>query len=393
MIELSQAIIVFAVAFIVAYFMVPVSKRIAFKIGAVDYPGNRRINNIPIPRCGGIALYAGLVAACVVIIVGVSFFDWQILHSPEVADMNFILLFIGVSFIFAVGLIDDAIQLSPRIKFVGQILGCIIVVMAGVDIGVIRSPFFEGILDLGFLSYPLTVIYLLVFVNVINLIDGLDGLAAGIVAIVAGGLLFLMMNRGGSLFAIISLALIAVCLAFLRFNFYPASVFMGDSGSLLLGVMIGIIAVSGLARTQSLVVMLVPLVMAGVPILDTISAIIRRLRGHQPVQQADMGHIHHRLIHAGLSQRTSVLILYACTFLLAVVGCMLGEMRNVIGEWVVVVILAGILFIVIWRFGLFKPVLEHYYDNKGERGHRKPKNTDDAQAPERRDTSNDDTVK
>lgn len=376
MTDLFQSLIVFGVAFVVAYLAVPLSKNIAKKIGAVDYPGNRRVNNIPIPRCGGIALYIGLVASCVVILVGMHFFDWKIHHLFEINDINFFLLAIGVSFIFMVGLIDDVIQLSPRVKFCGQIVACIIVALSGISIGIVRSPFESGFVDLGWLDIPITVVYLLIFVNTINLIDGLDGLAAGIVVIVSAGLVFLMVSRGGSLFVLIAIALIAVCLAFLRFNFYPASVFMGDSGSLLLGLMVGIISIAGVVRTQSLVVMLVPLVMAGVPMLDTFSAIIRRLRGHQPVQQADMGHIHHRLFHAGFGQRKSVLILYACSAVLAFVGCLLGTVDTVLGQWIVVAILAIVLFVVIWRFGLFSPVLKHYFDNKSGRGSRTPPETE-----------------
>ena len=376
MIELFQALIVFGVAFVAAYLSVPLSKRIAGKIGAVDYPGNRRINNIPVPRCGGIALYLGLAAACVVILVGVHFFEWKIHYLFEINEINFFLLAIGVSFIFVVGLIDDVIQITPVIKFSGQIIACIIVALSGITIGVIRSPFESGFIDLGWLDIPITVVYLLIFVNTINLIDGLDGLASGIVVIVSAGLVYLMLSRGGSLFVLIAIALIAVCLAFLKFNFYPASVFMGDSGSLLLGLMVGIVSIAGVVRTQSLVVMLVPLVMAGVPMLDTFSAIIRRLRGHQPVQQADMGHIHHRLFNAGFGQRKSVLILYACSAVLAFVGCLLGTVNTVLGQWIVVVVLAIVLFVVIWRFGLFSPVLKHYYDNKSGRGSRTPPETE-----------------
>lgn len=376
MIEIFQALVVFGVAFLVAYLAVPFSKRIAVKIGAVDYPGNRRVNNIPVPRCGGIALYAGLVAACFVMLIGRHFFDWQVYHLFEINEINFLLLAMGVSFIFIVGLIDDVIQLTPVVKFGGQIVACIIVALSGITIGIVRSPFESGFVDLGWLDIPITVIYLLIFVNTVNLIDGLDGLAAGIVVIVCTGLLYLMISRGGSLFILIAVALIAVCLAFLRFNFYPASVFMGDSGSLLLGLMVGVISIAGVVRTQSLVVMLVPLVMAGVPMLDTVSAIIRRLRGHQPVQQADMGHIHHRLFNAGFGQRKSVLILYTCSAVLAFIGCLLGTVNTVMGQWIVVAVLAVGLFIVIWRFGLFSPVLKHYFDHKSGRGSRTPPETE-----------------
>ena len=374
MVEIYQALIIFAVAFIATYIMVPLSKRIAIKIGAIDYPGNRRLNSEPVPRCGGIALYVGLIAAVATIAIGVKVFGWRVPPFDELHNTNVILLLVGVSFMFVVGLVDDVTQLSPIAKFGGQVISAVLVALSGIAIDVIRSPFDNSFVELSWLAIPITVVYLVIFVNITNLIDGLDGLAAGIVAIVASGLLYLTAARGSVLFALICIALIGVCVAFLRFNFAPASVFMGDSGSLLLGLMIGIVSISGVARTQSLIVMLVPLVMAGVPLLDTISAVIRRTRGHQPVQKADMGHIHHRLMDAGWGQRKSVLILYACTAILAIVGCMLSSMSGQLSRWIVLIALAAVLFLIIWRFGLFKPVLKHYYDNKGGRGPRTPKN-------------------
>lgn len=374
MIEVYQVVVIFSVAFAVTYAMVPVSKMIATKIGAIDYPGNRRMNSDPVPRCGGIALYIGLLAAFVTIWIGIEFFGWQVSHFDELGNIKIPILLAGIAFMFVVGLIDDIWQLSPLVKFGGQIVAAFIVAISGITIETIRSPFSGAFIDLGFLDLPVTVLYLVVFVNITNLIDGLDGLAAGIVAIVAAGLLYLIIMRGSFIFALVCIALIAVCLAFLRFNFAPASVFMGDSGSLLLGLLVGIVSISGVIRTQSLIVMLVPLVMAGVPVLDTVSAIIRRMRGHQPVQQADLGHIHHRLMDAGWGQRRSVVILYLCSALLAIIGCFLASMTGQLSRWVVLIVLAIILFIVIWRFGLFKPVLKHYYDNKGGRGPREPKN-------------------
>lgn len=167
-------------------------------------------------------------------------------------------------------------------------------------------------------------------------------------------------------------ALIAVCLAFLRYNFFPASIFMGDSGSLLLGLLVGIISITGVVRTQSFVVMLVPLVIAGIPLLDTVSAIIRRSRGHKPVGQADMGHIHHRLLRAGLGQRRAVAVLWVCSAVLAFVGTMLGSFSGPV-RWAIFFGLAVVMFFIIWKFGLFKPVLRHYYDNKGKHGPRTPR--------------------
>ena len=140
---------------------------------------------------------------------------------------------------------------------------------------------------------------------------------------------------------------------------------------MLLGLSVGVVSVAGVVRTQSFVVMLVPLVIAGVPFLDTVSAIIRRKRAHQPVEQADLGHIHHRLMRAGLSQKRSVAVLWVCSAVLAVTGCLMGGLAGPV-RWAMMVALAVALFFVIWRFGLFKPVLKHHYDNRGRRGPRVP---------------------
>lgn len=370
--EWYQAVIVFAVAFAVAYCMVPVSKKIAFRIGAIDYPGYCRMNREPIPRCGGIALYVGLIAACFTMFLGVRFFDWDLHDLYILSDVNYIVLFIGVTTMFTVGLVDDITQLSPGVKLAGQIVAATVVTLSGITIGAVRTLVVGDYLSLGWIDYPLTVLYLVVFVNITNLIDGLDGLASGLVAIVAGGLLYLVLMRGSFTLVLVCLALIAVCLAFLRYNFFPASVFMGDSGSLLLGLVVGIVSVVGVVRTQSFVVMLVPLIIAGVPVLDTVSAIVRRKRLHQPVKDADLGHIHHRLMRAGLSQKRSVAVLWLCSAALVLVGCLMGSFSGPV-RWMVCIVLAVVLFFVIWKFGLFKPVLKHHYDNRGKRGPRVPR--------------------
>ena len=372
MLAMHQALTVFFVAFIVTYLMVPVSKKIAVLIGAIDYPSNRRLNTDPVPRCGGIALYVGLVAACLSVLIAERFFGWDIVDLYVLSGVNYILLFIGITMMFAVGLVDDIIQMSALPKLLGQVVAAIVVAVAGVTIGTVRSVTDGDYVDLGWLNYPLTVLYLVVFVNITNLIDGLDGLATGIIAIVATSLLYLVLMRGSATLAMACVALIAVCLAFLRYNFFPASIFMGDSGSLLLGLLVGIISITGVVRTQSFVVMLVPLVIAGIPLLDTVSAIIRRSRGHKPVGQADMGHIHHRLLRAGLGQRRAVAVLWVCSAVLAFVGTMLGSFSGPV-RWVIFFGLAVVMFFIIWKFGLFKPVLRHYYDNKGKHGPRTPR--------------------
>ena len=362
----------FAVAFLVTFATVPLAKRIAVLVGAIDYPSNRRINTKPVPRCGGIALYLGLTAAALTVFVGVRFFGWKLEQLYALTDVNYVLLYIGITMMFLIGLIDDITQLSPLVKFGGQIAAALIVVIAGISVGTVRIPITGEYVDFGLLDTPISILYLVVFVNIINLIDGLDGLASGVVAIVAAALLYIVLSRGNMIFSFACIAIIGVCLAFLRYNFFPASIFMGDSGSMLLGLLVGIVSIIGVARTQSFVIMAVPLAIAGVPVLDTLSAIVRRLRGHQSIGQADMNHIHHRLMRSGLSQKRSVAVLWTCTALLAIAGCIISSFSGPI-RWVVFCILFTVVFIVIWHFGLFKPVLKHYYDNFGARGPRMPR--------------------
>ena len=369
--ELYQVAIVFAVAFVVTYAVVPACKRIAKLVGAIDYPSNRRVNAKPVPRCGGIAIYLGLVAGVFTVFLGVRFFGWDLENLYRLADVNYPLLYLGVTAMFAVGLVDDITQLGAWSKFAGQVIAAALVVYSGISIGAMRVPITMDYIDLGWLDYPLSVLYLVVFVNITNLIDGLDGLAAGLVAIVTASLLFMVFGRGNATLVFMCVTVIASCLAFLRFNFFPASIFMGDSGSMLLGLVVGIISVVGVARMESFVIMLVPLAVAGVPVLDTISAIVRRLRGHQPLGQADMNHLHHRLMRTGLGQKRSVAVLWLCTAVLAFTGCVISTYSGPV-RWVLFVVLFVAVFGVIWYFGLFSPVLKHHYDNRGRRGPREP---------------------
>ena len=365
--------IVFGVTFAVTFVCVPLSKRIATVLGAIDYPSNRRVNVKPIPRCGGIALFLGLHAGIATVLVGMKFFGWDLNNLYEVTGIDYFLLYAGVVLMFCVGLVDDITQIKAWPKLIGQVVAASIIVAAGVSIGIMRLPFSNTYIDLGWVNYPLSVLYLVAFVNIINLIDGLDGLASGTVAIMAAALLYLVVQRGNMTLAFACIMLVAVCLAFLCFNFYPASVFMGDSGSMLLGIALGIVAIAGVTRAQGFVLALVPVAIAGVPVLDTLSAIVRRLRGHQSIGHADTEHIHHRLMKSGLGQLRSVAVLWTCTAILAVASIAISSFHGPI-RWAVVVLLLLIVLVVIWRFGLFKPVLRHHYDNYGKTGPRQPRN-------------------
>lgn len=367
-----QALVVFAVSYTVTYAMVPVSKRIAYAMGAIDYPGERRVNEQEVARAGGIALYTGFMAGCVALYICIHFFNWPFEDLYSVRGVDYVLLFLGVTIVFIVGLIDDVSPLSPRSKLAGQIVAATVICLSGVTIGSLRWVFTGDYIALDWLDYPVTVVYFLIFMNAINLIDGLDGLAAGIVAIVAAGLLYLIYVRGNITLVMFCIMIIAICLAFLRYNFHPASIFMGDSGSLFLGTLIAILSVSGVARSQGIAVFIIPLVIAGVPIIDTGTSIIRRMREGKRIDEADMEHVHHRMLASGMSHTRTVLILYAFSAVLAFAGCYMGSFNGP-RRWSAIAILAIVAFIVIWRMRLFEPVLQHHYRRRDKSEPRRQK--------------------
>ncbi len=217
-------------------------------------------------------------------------------------------------------MIDDIIDLTWWIKLLGQIAAAGLVVAAGLRIDYIGSPTGGGLILLGLLSVPVTMVYLVGFANVINLIDGLDGLAAGVTAIAAMSLLALAAPANRLDAAVLAAALIGACVGFLRYNFNPASIFMGDSGSMFLGFTLATISLLGVMKTTAAIALAVPLIIIGVPIFDTVSAIVRRIRSNRPIHKPDRGHIHHRLLTRGFNQRQTVLIIYVWSAALAIGG-------------------------------------------------------------------------
>lgn len=362
-----ECIALFLAAGVATMLLVPVAKRIAIHFDAIDYPSARRVNMLPVPRMGGIALLGGLIVALAVLFVGVGFLGWK---NPFVAhpdlSVNYFGVALGVVVIFFVGALDDVLDLKPKPKLLGQIIAACIVAASGVLLSDIRNPFGEGYIEFGWLAYPITVFYLVAFANVINLIDGLDGLAAGIAAISAATIFVFSVLTGRPDSAAMSIILFGICLGFLRYNFNPASIFMGDSGALLLGFSLGVVSLFAVARSALFVSLFVPILAAGVPIMDTAFAIIRRKRAHRPVDEADRGHIHHRLLEAGFTQRATVLIMWAWTAALALCAVLITELNG----WARILILVVIAVITgygIIKLRLLQPVLLHHYNPRGKR--------------------------
>lgn len=372
-VTLRHFLVLGLLAFVVTYLCVPLARRLALRLDAVDYPSARRVNKRPTPRMGGIAMACGVFATLLIEIAGEYFLGWAgfYIHSNG-SGVNHAGVMLGILFIVLVGAMDDVYSLKPSVKLGGQTLGACIIAGSGLLLSNIANPLGDGFIEFGWLSFPLTVLYLVCFMNVINLIDGLDGLAAGISAIASFFLFVIAFGRGLEETAMLSIVLLGVALAFLRYNFAPASIFMGDSGSLLLGSMIGVISLMGVMRSPTFIVLAVPLVIAAIPIFDTAAAIVRRLYHHQPIQQADRKHLHHMLLRKGYGVRKSVLIVYAWTALL---GIGAYGMSNAHG--VAVFALFGVLlvasFFILWKIGIFDDVLRHYYHGRHLRQEDKPR--------------------
>lgn len=364
--------VLFAVAAVVTICLTPLARKLAIKLDAIDYPSARRVNMLPIPRMGGVAIFGGILAALVVAGFGVYAFGWV---DPFIdyngIEVNYWGVLLGTVLIFLVGAVDDVVDLNPKAKMLGQIVAACVVAGSGLLFSSIHNPFGEGYIEFGWVAYPLTVFYLVAFANVINLIDGLDGLAAGITGISAITILLFAVLTGRFDAALFSVILVGVCAGFLKSNFFPASIFMGDSGALLLGFSLGIISLFAVARSALFVSLLVPILAAGVPILDTFFAIVRRKREHRPIDEADKGHIHHRLMRAGFSQRATVLIMWAWTALLAACGVIITWADNLVRIPIFLIACAVTAYAIV-KLRLLGDALSHHFNPRRKPELREP---------------------
>lgn len=354
------ALLLFAVSLVVTLATVPLATKIAWRVGSVDYPSRRRVNTKPTPRMGGIAVFLG---------IAVAFVAWAVLAAPlglpapssaVQGGVNIWGVVLSVAVMFAVGIIDDAIQLTALNKFFWQIVAAVVAVLSGVVIGDIASPF-GGCLSMGALAYPVTVLVLVSFANIINLIDGVDGLASGVTAICCAALGVISLMTGEAASAALCAAVVGATLGFLRWNFNPAKIFLGDSGSLLLGFSLGIAATLVNTGTTTASMLLAPVVMVGVPILDTFAAIVRRSRVGVSIGTPDKGHIHHRLLKRGLGQRALVGVIYAITALLCVFAFVITQVPYA-WKGAIVVALAALALLLGVYLQMFVPVVRRRFD-------------------------------
>lgn len=336
-------ILCFSIAFVMALVLTPVAKSIAYKIGAIDVPKDkRRMHKEPTPRLGGLAIYFGFLIS----IVFFARLDKQLLG-----------ILAGSLIILIVGIIDDVKQIRASIKLVAQIIAALIVAFCNVRISAISMPVGlvdGGILSLGIFSIPITVLWIVGATNAVNLIDGLDGLAAGICSIATFSLFFIAILAGEASVAILAAALAGSCLGFLPYNFNPAKIFMGDTGSTFLGYMLSIICIQGLFKGYVVISFIVPFLILGLPIFDTTFAILRRIKNKKPIMSPDRGHLHHRLMDMGLSQKQTVAILYVIAMILGLSAVMVvGQ-----GAYTALILVACAL---LFTFFSGKIIFEHHH--------------------------------
>lgn len=305
-------IVSFVIAVAVAYFATPHVKELAIKAGAMDTPNERKVHREPIPRMGGLAIYFGVVAAV--------FISMKINH--EILG-----IFVGGSIMLAVGIIDDIKQLSAKIKLAGQILAAMALIAFGVRIEWLTNPF-GSMIYLDYLSIPVTILWIVAVTNTVNLIDGLDGLAAGVSSIASITILFVALQQNLWMVALLTAAIAGSALGFLFHNFNPAKIFMGDTGSLFLGYMLAAVSIMGAVKGAATIALFVPIVALGLPIMDTAFAIIRRYHHGVPIFRPDKGHLHHRLLAMGLSQKQVVLSMYVISGLLGLSAIILSEVSQ-----------------------------------------------------------------
>ena len=297
----TDAILAFIAAAAVAWLLVPYAERLAFKVGAIDMPKERGLHDRPMPRLSGLAILAGVELA-----------GW--IWLPDDGQSRAILL--GAVAIAAVGVVDDIRGLPALPKLIGQTAAALIPVCAGVRVDNLTLPFVGGF-DLGWTAYPLTVLGIVAVVNVINFLDGVDGLAAGVCTIAAVTLAAIALSLDRNAAGVLAALTAGAALGFLRHGFPPASSFMGDTGSNLLGYLLATASVQGALKTNAVIALAFPLIVLAVPILDTGFVVAKRLKYRQPIYQADAWHFHHRMANKGFSQRRTIAYLYAWTMVMS----------------------------------------------------------------------------
>ncbi len=326
----NLALATFVIALAIAAAATPLVRRLALHVGMVDEIGERRMHDIPKPRIGGIAVYLGFLTALFSVV------GFAIANTTRLHGLNEIHQFLGILFggtlILIVGIWDDIMGMKPRWKFLAQIGVALVSMFYGFVIHGINNPFLPGgdwVAIPLWLGIPLTLVWYLGMINAINFIDGLDGLLSGYTAISGLALLLIALLQGHVVVALILAALIGGALGFLPYNFNPAKIILGDSGSLFIGYVFATVAIVGTSKTAISISLILPLIALGLPIADIAATILRRTRAGKKITEADRGHFHHQLIFRfGLNVKQAVLLIYAICFVLGTLAVVLSGYQH-----------------------------------------------------------------
>lgn len=333
---LSRIVLMVMVPFVFVVLIMPYVKRLANKIGAVDVPRSRHIHTKITPKLGGLAIFLGFLLG-------------YMIFGTHSSMMNAVL--IGSFLIILIGVIDDMVELGAKHKFLGQLAAALVIVCYG-NILIEDVSAFGIYINFSWLSYPLTVFFILGCINCINLIDGIDGLSGGISSIyfLTIGIIATMQGKTGLDF-IMAFIMLGSTLGFLVYNFHPATIFAGDSGSMFMGFIISVIALLGF-KNVTMTSLIIPLLVLAIPILDTLFAILRRTLKHEKISQADRFHIHHQFLNRNFSQSATVLIILGVDLLFSA-----ASIIYVLGDNNLGYIVYGILLVIVLTFVLTTNVI------------------------------------
>jgi UDP-GlcNAc:undecaprenyl-phosphate/decaprenyl-phosphate GlcNAc-1-phosphate transferase len=330
--------------FICSILITPIVKKLAFRLGATDSPDKRKVHEKVMPRMGGLAIY-------------ITFLIGLIISNPD-SPYHWAII-TGSVIIVITGILDDIYNLAARVKLVSQIAAALVVVVwGGIDVDFINLPF-DGKLQFGVLSIPITILWIVGVTNAINLIDGLDGLAAGVSSIALISISGMAIVMGDVYVMTIGFILLASTLGFLVYNFHPAKIFMGDTGALFLGYMIAVLSLLGF-KNVTFISFIVPIIILGVPMTDTLFAIIRRLVNKTPLAAPDKSHLHHRLLEHGFTHRQTVLLIYAISAMFGLTG-FIFSFTTVWGSMLILLIIFLSIELIVESVGLvdknYRPLL------------------------------------
>lgn len=310
-------ILTFATALGGTLLLTPLVEQLAIKFGVIDKPDYRKVHSKPTPRWGGLAIVVSMILP--LILVFLTFEQVQVFLSERM-KLNLAGLLIGGILMVILGMIDDKYNLSAKCKLLGQIVIAVILIKFGIAITFLNIPFYGFVFLTTWQSWLISLIWIIGLTNAINLLDGLDGLLAGVSVIFALLFFTIAILKGQYVVAMVMMSLAGASLGFLRYNFSPASIFMGDSGSLFLGMMYASLSIMGALKVTTTAALLIPIMIMGLPIFDTSFAIFRRFANGRPIFSPDKEHVHHQLLAKGMTVRQAVIFIYVICGTLGIIG-------------------------------------------------------------------------